>query len=48
MHISAVVILIIATFVCPLTCSVVVTNIHQEKKKGLPVLSFKKLIVPVK
>lgn len=46
MHISAVVIVVIAAFVCLLTSSVVVTNTHQEK--GLHLLSFKKLIVPVK
>lgn len=31
--ISAVVILVTAAFVCLLTCSVVVTNIHQEKAR---------------
>lgn len=49
MHISAVAMLVIAAlaaFVCLLNCSAVVTNIHHEKQ-GLPLLSFKKLIVPV-
>lgn len=34
MHISAVVILVIAAFVCLLTCSAVVTNIHQVKARS--------------
>lgn len=47
MHISASEISVIVAFVCPLNHLVMLEQIFIRKEQGLPVLSFKELVVPV-